>query len=744
MGTNCNVPCPALVQIRQRQRRESRSESRMHFVRSTLLPVRVRFNVHGLMMSLVYIRLGHRPACFKTLMIALPRRGSLPTRPFVAMRPPAFTLPPRTGPLMPAVRAVAAVCGPAPCRHWTTAATSSSHHVRAGARHRRCPSKSSSPSTTSTLSSSSSSYFSSSVIGTTAATTSSTSTSTRVSTQINAMNQYHALDPDLLKVGGIGVRLLSSPSAPSSTADVASSTSTIITTSAGSDPAAGGRSSPPALPWSVLEVELDRPSALNALSSATFAALHKVLDAVAASTTTRGLQTVTHLVFVSRGKAFSAGGDVRALRASMLPHPVDSDDRKEIANIALAAEYDLLARLARVPGDWGVETVAVVDGIAFGAGLGLVQACRTRLVTPRAKLSMPECLIGLVPDCGASYFLVRRVGAQATLRKIVLGTGSSWGPGSGSGSKRGKEKGNGSQEGGNVHRSSRFGMFAALTGNTVNAADAVALGLMDASVPESWDGTQLLSLLCNDDAIGNSVSSDGSACNAFARARVRADSGDTANGSSLSSSTAMSRTDYVELQEALHEQRTYMGDVGSAVRQAIDRVFALDSMDEIVDELKRMSTIDAGSGDGGVGERAELRLWAASARRAIKKASPTAVARTFEVMRAGYKDAEEDAAEDAVGKGKEAKANGEVGQHGKPKRNEVADENSGGAGKMANGERERETDLAALDKALLRELAADAELAAGWDFEEGVRAQLIDKDKKPLFGTHAYKLFYDK
>lgn len=554
------------------------------------------------------------------------------------------------------------------------------------------------------------------------------------------MNPYQVLDPDVLKAGGIRVRLLSPPPAPSCSPD-ADSTATIATKSAGSDPFAGGSNTPSALPWSILEVELDRPSALNALSSATFAALHKVLDALAASTTTRDLQTVTHLVFVSRGKAFSAGGDVRALRAAMLPHPVDSDERKEIANTVLAAEYDLLARLARVPSDCGVETVAVVDGIAFGAGLGLVQACYTRLVSPRAKLSMPECLIGLVPDCGASYFLVRRVGGQATLKKIILGMGSSSGSGSKSNRRNVKEEENCSEEDGNVHRSSRFGMFAALTGNTVNAADAVALGLMDAAVPESWDGTQLLSLLCNDGGIGNSVSGNGSVYKALAMARVRAYSGDTAISSSPSSSTTVSSTDYVGLQEALQEQQTSMGDAGSAVRQAIDRVFALGSVDEILDELEHMSTIGAGSGDGGVGERAELRLWAASARRAIKKGSPTAVARTFEVMRAGYKDAEADAAADAVVKGAKMKEEDEVEQHGKRKHNQVAGEVSGGAEKLANEVMEGERDLAALDKALLRELDADEELGAGWDFEEGVRAQLIDKDKKPLFGTNAHKIF---
>lgn len=49
-----------------------------------------------------------------------------------------------------------------------------------------------------------------------------------------------------------------------------------------------------------------------------------------------------------------------------------------------------------------------------------------------------------------------------------------------------------------------------------------------------------------------------------------------------------------------------------------------------------------------------------------------------------------------------------------------------------------------LKKIYYLELEEDTELVVGWDFEECVCAQRIDKDKIELFGTHAYKVFDDK
>ena len=64
-------------------------------------------------------------------------------------------------------------------------------------------------------------------------------------------------------------------------------------------------------------------------------------------------------------------------------------------------------------------TVAVADGLAFGAGAGVFMACDERVVTERSRLAMPECRIGIVPDAGALRFLTKHC-EPAVARYLAL------------------------------------------------------------------------------------------------------------------------------------------------------------------------------------------------------------------------------------------------------------------------------------------------------------------------------------
>lgn len=138
---------------------------------------------------------------------------------------------------------------------------------------------------------------------------------------------------------------------------------------------------------------------------------------------------------------------MRALRAKAIAAgETGSDARQGAVRETLKTEYDLLERWAGMKGT-GIVTVGCADGLAFGAGAGLFQACAVRLVTPRFLMAMPEVKIGLVPDCGATRFFARMPGCT--------------------------------------------GMFAALTGWRIGAGDAMALGLADGCVSEGWWGEGL-------------------------------------------------------------------------------------------------------------------------------------------------------------------------------------------------------------------------------------------------------------
>jgi len=168
---------------------------------------------------------------------------------------------------------------------------------------------------------------------------------------------------------------------------------------------------------------LNRPAALNALSLGMIVELRKAFDACIADGDVRAV-----IIEGAGGKAFCAGGDIRALY----------DSFKESGSVHrefFIAEYPLDYLLYSYPKPYAV----LMDGITLGGGMGLAQGSTLRIVGDRTRMAMPEVGIGFFPDVGGSYFLSRLPGA--------------------------------------------LGMYLALTGMQIRAADALYCGLADVYMP---------------------------------------------------------------------------------------------------------------------------------------------------------------------------------------------------------------------------------------------------------------------
>ncbi len=141
---------------------------------------------------------------------------------------------------------------------------------------------------------------------------------------------------------------------------------------------------------------LDRPRALNALTTAMVETLERLLDQLEADPAVRTL-----VLRSAEPKAFCAGGDMRRIRELCLAGEHAEAER------FFATEYALNRRLASLER----PIVALVDGICMGGGLGLSVHGRYRVATERAVFAMPETALGFFPDVGGSYFLPRLPGA---------------------------------------------------------------------------------------------------------------------------------------------------------------------------------------------------------------------------------------------------------------------------------------------------------------------------------------------
>lgn len=159
-------------------------------------------------------------------------------------------------------------------------------------------------------------------------------------------------------------------------------------------------------------ITLNRPQALNALNLEMVreltavlrgwrsdAAVHAVLLRGSARAASDGKQPVTH---------FCAGGDIRFMHDAALAGDAAVED-------FFTEEYALDHLIHAYP----KPTIAWMQGVTMGGGMGLAQGCKLRVATETLRMAMPETRIGLFPDVGGGYFLSRCAGAIGEYLALV-------------------------------------------------------------------------------------------------------------------------------------------------------------------------------------------------------------------------------------------------------------------------------------------------------------------------------------
>jgi enoyl-CoA hydratase/carnithine racemase len=151
----------------------------------------------------------------------------------------------------------------------------------------------------------------------------------------------------------------------------------------------------------VVTLTLNRPHAFNALSEATLAALQRELDAIARD------ESVRVVVLAAEGKAFSAGHDLKEMRAAP-----SLDYYQQL----FAQCSDMMLTIQRLP----VPVIARVQGIATAAGCQLVAMCDLAVASSTAKFAVSGVNLGLF--CSApGVALSRNVLRKAAFEMLVTG-----------------------------------------------------------------------------------------------------------------------------------------------------------------------------------------------------------------------------------------------------------------------------------------------------------------------------------
>jgi 2-(1,2-epoxy-1,2-dihydrophenyl)acetyl-CoA isomerase len=161
---------------------------------------------------------------------------------------------------------------------------------------------------------------------------------------------------------------------------------------------------------SVARIAVERPQAMNALREATFRELTEALAELGADPAVRAL------VLTGSGRAFSAGAD---LADPMMGGHLPPAERGEACRATIGGLMNPLMQALR---DAPFPTIAAVNGVAAGGGVGLALACDMVLAARSAKFILTVTpKLGLVPDLGSTWHLARHLGRARAMGLMLTG-----------------------------------------------------------------------------------------------------------------------------------------------------------------------------------------------------------------------------------------------------------------------------------------------------------------------------------
>lgn len=152
----------------------------------------------------------------------------------------------------------------------------------------------------------------------------------------------------------------------------------------------------------VMQIILNRPEVYNSFNRTMALQMQASLNEAAAN------ESVRAVVITGTGKAFCAGQD--------LAEAIDPEG-PGLERI-LAEHYNpIIQQIVALP----KPVVALVNGVAAGAGANIALACDVVIAHEQASFIQAFSKIGLIPDSGGTYFLPRLIGAQKALALMMTG-----------------------------------------------------------------------------------------------------------------------------------------------------------------------------------------------------------------------------------------------------------------------------------------------------------------------------------
>ncbi|MCP5054517.1 MAG: enoyl-CoA hydratase/isomerase family protein [bacterium] len=153
----------------------------------------------------------------------------------------------------------------------------------------------------------------------------------------------------------------------------------------------------------IITIWLNRPEVHNAFNDIMLAELVDILEAVDES------DDIRVVIFTGEGKSFSAGADLNWMKKM-----VDYTYEENLEDSLMISKVFHKIYTLKKP------VISAINGAAIGGGMGFVGASDIVIASERAKLSLSEVKIGVVPACISPY-LIKKVGEGALKELFITG-----------------------------------------------------------------------------------------------------------------------------------------------------------------------------------------------------------------------------------------------------------------------------------------------------------------------------------
>lgn len=155
-------------------------------------------------------------------------------------------------------------------------------------------------------------------------------------------------------------------------------------------------------------IRMNNPKTMNGLDEAMTHAVYDAMQEAGAD------DSVKVIILGGEGKGFCGGGNLAAMYKKIQEGKVDPKDSED--------NLDTLAQLARYIREVPKPVISVVHGAAAGAGASLAFVSDFTISSPEAKYIMAFVNVGLVPDTGGMFWMVKALGYKRATELAMLGS----------------------------------------------------------------------------------------------------------------------------------------------------------------------------------------------------------------------------------------------------------------------------------------------------------------------------------